>query len=496
MDTVHETRMTPSAASRAPEERITHLPGPVLAAVYLGACLLPLVLATLGRAAPADVWERAAAALGMVAVAAMAVQFVTSGRFDFVSRHLGIDRIMAFHKIAAWWVLAAIVLHPLLYVLPTWLEAPALGRERLMHYLTAPHYRSGVVAWAAFVLLLLTSLLRERLPWRYEVWRATHLPLGVVAVAGGLHHAVAAGRFTSAAPLPPLWLAVAAAVAAVVVILYGWRWLRLHLHPWTLSRVSRVANRMWELHMEPAQGTPPLRYRAGQFVWLTVGRQRFPLFDHPFSLSDSPRDPGVKIIIKEAGDFTGTVGTLAPGTPVGLDGPYGEFVLEGTEAEAVVLIAGGAGIGPIMGLLRDMVARGETRPVRLAYASGTTAGFACLDEIEAARDRLDLRVLLIAETAPPDWTGETGFLDHDRLRTLLADLPPSRSAAFLCGPGGMVTAVSDALLDLGLPMERILYERFDYAGGASRQDRRRTRQFVAIGGGVAAGVAVFALATG
>jgi predicted ferric reductase len=468
----------------------------VLAALYLGLCLLPLLLAPLGRAAPADVWERVAAGLGMAAAVAMAVQFVTSGRFEFISRHLGIDRIMAFHKIAAWWVLAAVVLHPLLYVLPTWLEAPALGRERLAHYLTAPHYRSGVVAWAAFALLLLTSLLRERLPLRYEVWRATHLPLGLVAVAGSLHHALASGRFSSAAPLPPLWLAIGAAVAAVVVILYGWRWLRLHLRPWTLSRVSPVADRMWELHVEPAPGTPPLDYRAGQFVWLTVGCQRFPLFDHPFSLSDSPRDPGVKIIIKEAGDFTRTVGTLAPGTPVGLDGPYGEFVLEGTEAEAVILIAGGAGIGPIMALLRDMVARGEQRPVRLAYASGAPEGFACLDEIAAARDRLDLRVLLITETAAADWTGETGFLDPDRLRTLLADLPPSRSVAFLCGPGGMVTVVSDALLDIGMPMDRVIYERFDYASGPSRQDRRRTRQFVAIGGGLAAGVAVFALATG
>jgi predicted ferric reductase len=57
----------------------------------------------------------------------MAVQFVTSGRFRIVSSHLGIDKIMAFHKIAAWWVLVALLLHPLAYVAPTWLEIPASG---------------------------------------------------------------------------------------------------------------------------------------------------------------------------------------------------------------------------------------------------------------------------------------------------------------------------------------------------------------------------------
>ncbi|SDY70879.1 ferredoxin reductase family protein [Citreimonas salinaria] len=481
------------AAASAAARRPARLPGPVLAALYLGICLLPLALALLGTPTPTDPWERAAAGLGLVAVVAMAVQFVTSGRFDVVSRHLGIDKIMAFHKIAAWWVLVAVALHPLLYVLPTWIETPALGRERFEVYLTAPHYRSGVVAWAAFALLLITSLLREWLPWRYEVWRATHLPLGIVAVVSGLHHALGAGRFSAAAPLPPLWLAAGGAVAAAVAALYGWRWLKLHLRPWRLVSATRVADRMWQLHVEPDPRTPPLVYRAGQFVWLTVGRRRFPLFDHPFSLSDSPRDRGVKLIIKEVGDFTRTVGTLAPGTPVGLDGPYGEFTLEATEADAVVLVAGGVGIAPIIGLLRDMVARGERRPVRLAYAAGNPANFACLDEIEAARAHLDLRVLLLSETSTADWSGEVGLLDHDRLRALLDGLDPTRAIALMCGPGGMVTAVSDALLDIGMPMDRVIYERFDYAGGASRQDRRHTRRFLAIGGALAAGVAAFAL---
>jgi predicted ferric reductase len=102
----------------------------------------------------------------MVALVAMAIQFVTSGRFEAVSGRLGIDKIMAFHKVAAWWVLIAIVLHPLAHVLPTWADDPALGAERLTAYLTVPHYRSGVVALAALLMLVLTSVLRDRL--KYE----------------------------------------------------------------------------------------------------------------------------------------------------------------------------------------------------------------------------------------------------------------------------------------------------------------------------------------
>ena len=65
------------------------------------------------------------------------------------------------------------------------------------------------------------------------------------------------------------------ALVLVVGTLYGWRWLRLHLHPWRLRSVTRVADRTWELDIQPEPGTPDLAYEAGQFVWMTEGARRF-----------------------------------------------------------------------------------------------------------------------------------------------------------------------------------------------------------------------------
>lgn len=469
------------------------LSGRALAVIYLGLSLLPLFLAFGRGVAPLDVWERAGAALGMVALVAMAIQFVTSGRFEAVSGRLGIDKIMAFHKVAAWWVLIAIVLHPLAYVLPTWADDPALGAERLTAYLTVPHYRSGVVALAALLMLVLTSVLRDRLPWRYEIWRATHLVLGLVAVGGGLHHAVTTGRFSAVGPVHGFWWAVGLSVLAVMAVLYGWRWAMLHRHPWRLSTVTKLADRMWELDIQPGADTATPGYSAGQFVWITEGKRRFPLFDHPFSIADNPARPGISLIIKEAGDFTKEIGSLAPGTPIGIDGPYGEFTLDQHPGDAVVLLAGGVGIAPVMGILRDLVARRDPRPIRLAYAAGVPANFACLREIEAARQTLDLKVMLISETDAVGWGGLVGRLSPDRLRDLVDGLDPHRTVALICGPGPMITAVSDGLLDLGFPMSKVVYERFDYAGGVSRQDRMRARNLMTIGIGLAGLVAGFAL---
>lgn len=468
-----------------------HLSAGAVAGLYLVVCLAPLALALTRRVAPLAAWEVAAAALGLVGLAAMAVQFVTSGRFQTVSGQLGIDRVMAFHKTAAWWVLVALLLHPVFYVIPTLAADPVLGIERLWAYHLLPHYRSGVIALSALVLLVIGSALRARLPVRYEVWRGAHVVLAIVALGAGVHHAVTVGRFSAMGSVHWYWWAVGITGAGVVALLYGWRWARLHWRPWRLASVTRLADRMWEIDIQPDKGTPPLDYRAGHFVWMTEGARRFPLFDHPFSIADSPSRPGLSLIVKEAGDFTNGIGALDPGTPIGIDGPYGTFTLEGHEADAVLLIAGGVGIAPIMGLLRDLVARGHEAPVRLAYAVGAPANLACMDEIAEAGARLDLHTLLLSETQGTGWSGQIGRLDRDRLADMLLGLEPDRTVALICGPGPMVTVVSDTLIELGLPMERVIYERFDYSEGASRLDRRLRRRFLGLSIGLAAGVVAF-----
>lgn len=478
---------------RQPDRAWPELQPGLVAALFVFLCLMPLGLAMLRPVAPGAAWETAAAALGLVGLAVMAVQFLTSGRFQAISGRIGIDRIMAFHKTTAWWVLLALLLHPVAYLVPTFVADPALGWERAVAYLTLPHYRTGVIALGALIVLVIGSALRNQLPVRYEVWRVAHLALALAAVFCGLHHAVSVGRFSALGGLNAYWWILGITVVTVIATLYLWRWAWLRGRPWRLASVEKRADRIWELDIQPAPGTPPLRYRAGQFVWITEGARRFPLFDHPFSIADSPARPGLSLIVKEAGDFTSRIGSLAPGTVIGVDGPYGNFTLNDSN-DPVLLIAGGAGIAPIMGLLRDLVARGDPRPVRLAYAVGQPQNLVCLAEIAAAESALDLRSLLLSERDAPGFAGAVGRLDRERLGVMMDGLPRARVTAMICGPGPMVTAVSDQLTDLGVPMDRVHYERFDYAEGASRQDRRMARRFRALGAVLIVGILGFVVA--
>lgn len=93
----------------------------------------------------------------------------------------------------------------------------------------------------------------------------------------------------------------------------------------------------------------------------------------------------------------------------------------------------------------------------------------------------------------PCWPALAGRLDRDRLGRMLAGLDSTGSVALICGPGPLVTVVSDTLLDLGMPLEKVIYERFDYSSGPSRQDRQRGSRFQMLGAALAVGVLVFLL---
>jgi predicted ferric reductase len=360
-------------------------------------------------------------------------------------------------------------------------------------YFTSAQYRLGLVAWLATLAVVAIALLRQRPPFGYEAWRASHILLGLAAVGFGAAHAIEVGDYAEATGLSTFWIAAAAVAGASVALAYLWRTVAIRVDGWRLVRNEAVGRGLWRLAFRRESGKP-FRFRAGQFVWLTTAPRLFPLFDHPFSIASSPREAEVSFVIKEAGDYTSRIGTLAPGTRAGLDGPHGAFAREDHPADALLLIAGGAGIAPILGLARDLDLADDPRPVRVLVAAGGPDRLVGLDDLAAIAARRDLVVHTIVEAGGPGYEGALGRLDRAALERLLSGPDPARTLAMICGPGPFMVAATDGLLDLGLPEDNVLYERFDYADGTlSRLDRAERRRVRLVGLALALGVAAFAL---
>jgi predicted ferric reductase len=466
------------------------LPAPLLPVLYVAAALAPLLAATAFGPEALDGWTELASGTGLAAGAMLLLQFVTSGRFEMVAGRVGLDVTMGFHRLAALALTAMAMVHPLAFVLAGSQDlAEALAR--LGRMLAAPSLLSGAVALAALLALVGLAFGRRQTRLPYTSWRIGH---GLLAVlAGGLvaDHVLRHGGYLLSHPAVT---ATGAALAALALgsVLEVWvlRAFRARRQGWQVETVRPLAPGLWEVTLRQRRGRR-IQFEAGQFVWIVFGR-RHPVADNPFSIASAPEEwPCLRLVIREAGDMTNHIGALAPGTQAALDGPHGALTIAGREADAVLLVAGGVGIAPIIGILRSLAARRDPRPVRVLVATRSMAEQVFRREIAGLGKRLDLRTeYLVAASSVGDAPGPDF---GPPLSALLRGLDPRRTLALLCGPVAMMEAVAGELEARGLPPGNIRYERFDYGAPGDRQGRRMRRAFLLVLGAVVLGVLTFAL---
>ncbi|HSJ99377.1 MAG TPA: ferric reductase-like transmembrane domain-containing protein, partial [Myxococcota bacterium] len=209
-----------------------------LVAAYGLLALAPLLFAAARLRAGADPVRELAIAAGLLSLSLLLLQFASSGRYEVLSRRAGIDRTMRWHQLAARAVVALALLHPLLFIVPYNLEELREFPAMVAILFTAPHLASGVAAWVLLLAMVAMGIWRDRLPLRYEPWRATHALAAVLAAGGGIHHAVAAGTYSSGAWLAGYWGVLGALAFGTLAYLYLAK-------PWMLVRTAHhvVSNR-------------------------------------------------------------------------------------------------------------------------------------------------------------------------------------------------------------------------------------------------------------
>jgi predicted ferric reductase len=429
---------------------------------YFLAVLISLMVAAAYEPRHQLPYREIAAGLALVGFVMLSLQFLLSARFEVIAGRIGIDLLMRFHQLMARTALAFLLLHAALYVVPLLVTGRGWGRRRVLEAAQTAEFHGGVAAIILLLVLVVLALRRRRLPIRYEMWRGLHGLLGTAVLLLGAWHALALGRYASHDAVRLLLLGFVAIAVALLVHVYLIKPLRLLARPWRVTSNRPVARGLWEVTVEP-EGRHRLHFAAGQFAWVNFRRYPLSLLDHPFSIASAPEQgPRVAFIIQEAGDFTRMIGTIETGHRVYLDAPHGAFTFAGREAQGIALIAGGVGIAPILSLLRHMRGRGDPRPVRLLYGAASQDRLIATEEIEAMRADLDLEVEIVLAEAPSGWAGHVGILDADMVRSWLTMKRPERWLFFMCGPTTMMEEVENTLHESGVPLRRLIYERFAF----------------------------------
>jgi propane monooxygenase reductase subunit len=205
-----------------------------------------------------------------------------------------------------------------------------------------------------------------------------------------------------------------------------------------------------------------IKFFPGQYVDIAV-----PGTDstRSFSMANtSSRESGqLEFVIKIYPDglFSHFLDTqLAVGDRLDLTGPFGVFTLrEGFDTD-LVFVGGGAGMAPILSLLRAMAERGIDRQATYYYGARGRRDLCFEQELRALEEALPRfrYVPALSEPAEGDgWDGEVGLIT-DVVKRHESDLKSAH--AYVCGPPPMVEAAMPMLTGLGVPEKRIYYDKF------------------------------------
>ncbi|WP_427896226.1 NADH:ubiquinone reductase (Na(+)-transporting) subunit F [Kribbella sp. GL6] len=151
---------------------------------------------------------------------------------------------------------------------------------------------------------------------------------------------------------------------------------------------------------------------------------------------------------------------LRVGDRLELTGPFGVFTLRDNLDARLVFLGGGAGLAPILALLRSMAERGIDRPTTFYYGARTPRDLCFEEELRA----LPLpRFKYVPALSDEDWDGENGLIT-DVVKRLEPDL--TGADAYVCGPPPMVEAAIPLLERLGVATKHIYYDKFTTTGDA------------------------------
>jgi ferredoxin-NADP reductase/DMSO/TMAO reductase YedYZ heme-binding membrane subunit len=254
-----------------------------------------------------------------------------------------------------------------------------------------------------------------------------------------------------------------------------------------LSKPSAARDRFWKGDLRVVEMIPqtptvrtfrfalpdgqplPFTFSAGQFVnlMLEIDGKRV---SRSYTIASSPKQKHhIDLTIKRetGGHVSGYLHEkLMTGHTVTVSGPNGRFTFDPASANAIVLIAGGVGITPVMSILRDLTDQNWPGQIDLIFSVKQPDEIIFADELKqlsALHPQLHICITVTREAA--DWSGTRGRINLQLLRTHVPEF--AIRPIYICGPDEMARGVRDQLLSAGVTAEKITIESFTPAAAVA-----------------------------
>lgn len=230
--------------------------------------------------------------------------------------------------------------------------------------------------------------------------------------------------------------------------------------------VDALTHDMVSLKLLPLNGAE-FDFKPGQYTDILVpggsdGEKR------SFSMAMTPTggEP-LEFIIKKYPDgrFSSLLEDgISPGDELHLNGPYGGCTIKEGRILPIVGIAGGAGMAPLLALLKQLAETESERGVHFYYGARTIDDLFYLDEIRELGAKLkDFRFVVgLSDELPSEWPYDDVVLEEGFIHEIAErNEEEFRSTEiYMCGPPPMVDAATEMLEGYMVPNDQVFFDKF------------------------------------
>jgi ferredoxin-NADP reductase len=203
-------------------------------------------------------------------------------------------------------------------------------------------------------------------------------------------------------------------------------------------------------------------FKTGQFI--TLFWPDAPGYKRAYSLSSCALDRGFyEVTIKREGRMgTRIVDWAKAGDRLGVLPPAGKFLPVYESDKHLVCMAGGSGVTPFRGFVREATRRQIETKITVLYSVRTTNDIIFEHEFrELAQENTNFNFYVTCTRLHPEdhWTGRRGRITSAWVKEQVHDMP--NTIFYACGPNPLVEFAEDIVLrELGVPKPQMKTEKW------------------------------------
>jgi len=214
-----------------------------------------------------------------------------------------------------------------------------------------------------------------------------------------------------------------------------------------IKTIEKITPDVLQIRTNKPEG---LEFRPGQATELFIKKENWKDEGRPFTFTSLPDDSYLEFVIKTYTSHDGVTDKLLDlkgGDKLLQNEIFGNIYFRGEGT----FIAGGAGLTPLIAILRDRERNGGNETNRLIFANKTSKDIILKDELtEMLSDRF---INILSDEKTENF--EYGHIDQSFLKQHIINL---NQKFYVCGPDPMIESVVSDLKTLGVEAENIIVE--------------------------------------